>query len=763
MNDIPQGSSSYENGPPAKRGVAPAGDLVATSGGRPMLAGPSPFAPPATQDVIRGGFDASTLYHAFRRRWPLALGMGLLAGVLGSGILWYLFPESATAYRYYKVSSSMPGIIDRNMGVDTRDYDIYRQTQVVLIESPQVLSSALEVGQLKDLHFFDGVDEADKVLYLQKQLDVSFQKGSEILEIRLSGATTADELKKIVDAVGAAYQREVQYKEDLDRKKPRDILAESYADLDRDIKRKTDAYFDMIEEVGSPSLYGPAGDPELLAMRHELMDLGKKIQSDQEKLLEAQLNFEMAKRSLEDPAVLEQRIDMAVQSDLKYQSLEQRALAYELQIEDLKASQGNRASSQSKQLQKMANQYRQQMNTLREEMSQAMKERARREPDPQVKQLTMQMMLTRGVMLQQINAAREKQQAILEELRERGKVDPELVAREGEIESLKGVQSSIAERIEHWDIELRQDPRIQPYGLADTAEGINESQRYLIAGVGGLGLLGLTVFGISYLEFRNRKLNGPDQVDEGLGIRVLGVLPSLSSRRALNPNHPVVAQLTESVDSIRTALMHESTTKRRQIVLVTSPSTLEGRTTVSSQLAASLARAGRRTLLIDGDLRHPALHTLFDKPLEDGLCEVLRAECEVSDVVRPTHAEGLWVLTAGYCDADAIHALATDQVQPIFEKLRAEFDFIVIDGAPVLGLSDSLLFGQHCDGAILSVLRDHTSLPKIQQSAELLRNVGIRLLGTVVNGMSGSVDRRITALQSVTNKRERKQLENIEA
>jgi Mrp family chromosome partitioning ATPase len=110
-----------------------------------------------------------------------------------------------------------------------------------------------------------------------------------------------------------------------------------------------------------------------------------------------------------------------------------------------------------------------------------------------------------------------------------------------------------------------------------------------------------------------------------------------------------------------------------------------------------------------------------------------------------------------------VHALATDQVQPIVEKLRSEYDFIIIDGAPVLGLSDSLLFGQHCDGAILSVLRDHTTLPKIHQSAELLRRVGIRLIGAVINGMPSANDRRITALQSVTAKSERKQLENIEA
>jgi capsular exopolysaccharide synthesis family protein len=245
------------------------------------------------------------------------------------------------------------------------------------------------------------------------------------------------------------------------------------------------------------------------------------------------------------------------------------------------------------------------------------------------------------------------------------------------------------------------------------------------------------------MEFQNRHLDAPTQVDEGLGIRVIGTLPPLSGRRVAYEGDPVVACLMESVDSIRTTLMHDAAAKDRRVVLVTSATTLEGRTTVASQLAASLARAGRRTLLIDGDLRHPALHALFDLPLEDGLCEVLRTEAELDEAVRPTHAEGLWLLAAGLCDMDAIHAMANDQLQPIFEKLRGEFDFIIVDGAPVLGLPDSLIIGQNCDAAILAVLRDSSQVPKIYQAAEQLKAVGVRLVGAVVNGVRAKADTRV--------------------
>jgi Mrp family chromosome partitioning ATPase len=104
---------------------------------------------------------------------------------------------------------------------------------------------------------------------------------------------------------------------------------------------------------------------------------------------------------------------------------------------------------------------------------------------------------------------------------------------------------------------------------------------------------------------------------------------------------------------------------------------------------------------------------------------------------------------------DAIHALATEQMQPVFDKLRAEYDFVIIDGAPILGMSDALIFGQYSDGAILSVRRDHSQMPKINHAADLLRGVGIRIIGAVVNGVQTKADDRIVQMRLIAPKSER--------
>src|SRR5207247_1833903 len=138
-----------------------------------------------------------------------------------------------------------------------------------------------------------------------------------------------------------------------------------------------------------------------------------------------------------------------------------------------------------------------------------------------------------------------------------------------------------------------------------------------------------------------------------------------------------------------------------------------GKTSLASQLAASLARAWRKTLLVDGDLRNPAAHRLFDLPLEPGLSEVLRGEVNVTDAVKPTSLSRLWLMSAGHWDAHAVQALAQDGVGTMFEQLKEQYDFIVVDSCPVLPVADSLLLAQHVDGVIFSILRDVSRMPSV--------------------------------------------------
>jgi capsular exopolysaccharide synthesis family protein len=531
-----------------------------------------------------------------------------------------------------------------------------------------------------------------------------------------------------------------------------DMVERSLQNLQAEIKRKSEDYIDIAKGMNRNTAE-QARDPETDLLIRDIADTQSKIQTLTSGLFQLQTDYMVAKGELSDPALFEIQAEEALKTDQKYLYWKYQLDQAEIMAAQTPASAkgGSRSSSNARQL----DQARRQVDQYSADFKKKMIHDLQNKPNVPLQQLTQRFKTNYASMQQQLAMNTKTLEAKKKDLQNRNARSVDLETRGEELKQLQKIANDMNEKLESLDIERQVPAQIRQVQPAVPTKNINTTQHYAIAALGGMAGFGLTCLGIAYMEFRNRKLNGPEDMDEGLGIRVVGILPTLSSRKALDPLHPIVAQLTDSIDGVRTILMHDSTSKRRQVVLVTSAATMEGRTTVASQLAASLARAGRRTLLIDGDLRRPALHALFDAPLEDGLCEVLRAEVDVADVIRPTHAEGLWLLTAGYCDVDAIHALATEQMQPVFDKLRTEYDFIIIDGAPVLGMSDALIFGQYSDGAIVSVRRDYSQMPKINHSIELLRGVGIRIIGAVVNGVQAKADSRIVQMRLFAPKSER--------
>lgn len=720
-------------------------------------------------DVLKGGLNGSWFYHSLRRRWILALSMSTLLCGIVAALLYTLLPETFTAEAQYKIASTPMTLIDSASANQTTNYEIFQNTQVAQILSPYTLQNALRNRVVNELPMFNGVD--DEVAWLGENLSVRFPNKGEILTISMSGAFPEADLKKVVEAVSRSYYDGAVSQEKAQRRKPLEVLQGTLGNFESVIRNKMDDYQALASDAGTSDAYQGGFDPETKFLLSEVDELQKRKAILLSKISEATMRFRIFEQQINDPAYQDQLVDDALQQDPNIAQMQSEVMGLEMQIRSLQTTVRGGTSAAIRRLESNRDQLSQQIAQMREQMRGQIAGQRSNEPNPLLKAESTSFQITSGMINREIQESNARLEEIKEELLLKVTKNTDLMLRLSEIEQLRGIEQAIAKRIQNIKIELDAPDRIVAIGaqrigsaaLAETKHSRNQVARLALSGLGGLGAFGLTCFGIGFMEFLNRRLNSADQLDEGLGIRVIGTLPSLSGRKALNPKHPIVAQLSESIDSVRTALMHESTLKRRQVVLVTSPGMLDGRTTVASQLAASLARAGRRTLLVDGDLRHPALHNLFNTPLEDGMCELLRAEAEVTDVIRPTEAEGLWVMTAGFCDSDATQALATDQVEPIFEKLRADYDFIIIDGAPVIGVPDSLLFGQHCDCAILSVLRDHTTVPSIYKATETLRSVGIRMIGSVVNGIRCKTDSRVTHLQQVTPKSEQRRLETTEA
>ncbi len=304
----------------------------------------------------------------------------------------------------------------------------------------------------------------------------------------------------------------------------------------------------------------------------------------------------------------------------------------------------------------------------------------------------------------------------------------------------KGLEK-VSAAIDTLNIELPAPPRVKKWEEVQTVAPDETSRKMKMAGMGGLGAFGAIVLLVSFLEWRARRLDSADDVVQGLGLELMGTLPAAPRRLGGRWTGSAEADaahwqssLAESVDSARTLLLRAAGAGSMKVVMVTSATSGEGKTSLAAHLAASLARAGHKTLLLDGDLRKPTTHLIFDMEIGPGFSEVLRGEADLAAAVRPTKSTGLSLLPAGLADDEAIQQLARGPVAEIMARLKQEYEFIVVDSAPVLPVADSLLLAQHADGVLLSLFHEVSRLPQVYAAYQRLHLLRARVLGVVMNG-----------------------------
>ncbi|HUG81631.1 MAG TPA: polysaccharide biosynthesis tyrosine autokinase, partial [Bryobacterales bacterium] len=175
------------------------------------------------------------------------------------------------------------------------------------------------------------------------------------------------------------------------------------------------------------------------------------------------------------------------------------------------------------------------------------------------------------------------------------------------------------------------------------------------------------------------------------------------------------------------------------ILAVTSPSPLEGKTTVASNLAISLAQIGKKTLLIDGDLRRPRAHRIFDLDNDLGLTSLLAGEggpqmSDLNKTIRATSIPGLSVMPGGPPQAVTAHGIFSKRLPMLLDVLRRQYAVILIDTPPVMYVTDSRVVAQLADATVLVVRAGQTSRVAAHAAEQRLVSDGARLLGVVLNG-----------------------------
>ena len=264
----------------------------------------------------------------------------------------------------------------------------------------------------------------------------------------------------------------------------------------------------------------------------------------------------------------------------------------------------------------------------------------------------------------------------------------------------------------------------------------------------------LPAVAVAFWDARAKRINNCRRRIEGLRLSVIGSVPLIPARVIRRLGSPSKryqtwhVRLTESVDGIAARVLRKAETEQCRVIMVSSAAGGEGKTTLATQLAMSLARAGRRTVLVDFDLRRPAFDEVFGLPLEPGVCEVLRQQNAVSAFVHQT-ADNLAVVTAGRWDRSALASLSNGAAAAMFKQLREDYDFVVVDTSPILPVADARFVSQHVDSVVLSVFRDISEAPKIQAACEILAAFGVHTVEAVVTGPNDNMYGRHMGYESM--------------
>ena len=266
----------------------------------------------------------------------------------------------------------------------------------------------------------------------------------------------------------------------------------------------------------------------------------------------------------------------------------------------------------------------------------------------------------------------------------------------------------------------------------------------------GIGLILL-------IEFLDRSIKTPDEVERVLGLPVLAVIPSIdeagrgygygysarrkSSRKTtdgqgmpieLLPHLRPRLAISEAYRALRTAMLL-STADELRVIAVTSAEGGEGKTTTAANLAVVMAQLGRRVLLVDADLRKPRQHKVFRAPNRVGLVNYLTTGAEIEESFLRTEIPGLHLTPSGPTPPNPAELLSSARMQEFLRQVTAGFDFVIVDTPPVLAVTDSTVLGTLVDGVLITLRAHKIAREDAKACRNRLLQAGVKVLGTVFN------------------------------
>jgi capsular exopolysaccharide synthesis family protein len=677
------------------------------------------------------GISAQFLLNTLRHWWKIVLPAGLLLAMAASAVVVHFFQRQYEAVAWLRIDEK-PTHLAFDSTHEERPQG-FANTQVELLRSPPVLQSVAR--EADTAAFLQIVSPRDPLLWLTKGLSVKSVGQSELY--KLSIMTPEPKLSaQIVNSVLDSYFK-------LRSQDENERLGLVIKLLEEEQQRRAGevaAMRESVQALGANAAADPGDNRSLPAeagRRQPLAELQVRlINAEVERqVLEAKIKAAEESETSPEAGVSDRTVDQAVEADAEVAKLKTLLAGKRSKLHEIAARSANGDRNPLyRQLQAEIAEEEQKLQQLCRDLGQ--KVRADLAASADKKQAGERTRLRAD--LEAHRAAEELLRQRYESLDE-GQL--EAAAKRAELARAEKAFELIADRVAKLRTEQRAPGRVS---LLERAEiPLNPVEMYPLRPITLVSLLGLllpALLAVAWERF-TRRIHDPECLEQRSDLAVLAEVPRLPPRtvpRDSLPRHfeQQLRMVEESIDALATSLLLGKECGEIRVLAVTSAMPSEGKTSVASRLAVSLARAsGEPTLLVDGDLRSPDIHRVFDVREEPGLAEVLAGRCSPEQAIITDGNEHVHLLPAGRLAGNPHSLLGAGKLESLLQELGGRYRHIVLDTPPVLAAGEALVLAKAAGACLICAKHGASRMSQVEKARERLESVGCRLAGIVLNGV----------------------------
>ena len=692
-------------------------------------------------EAVESRLTPALVLQAMRQWWKAALPAALLLIVAGSAFVLLTFEPQYEAVAWLRIDERPTYVAFETRNEERWTYFV--NTQRELLHSPLVLLPVVRQADVAALPELQG--QVDPVLWMGKKLAMKSVGDSELFKLSIA-TPHRDSSARLVNAVLDSYFTLRNGEENSRGERVISLLEEERQRRAEEVAQLRASVQSLVKQSGGViAANGTTGpDPAQAA----LVDL-------QNRLVSAEVEAETLKarlRAAEELAAAprnsstEPISDAAVEQNPEVRRLLDALTAKQTKLADIKlrSALGDQDPAH-RQLREEIGRDEQAIQRMRAESRRQLPAAAGavgggRRPADEVAVLRSEL----DGRVQAARFLRERYEKQVRELKQADRDPLAAAAQRGALERAERTLEVITERLTRLRTEQRAPGRVSLMQRAEPPLEPLEAKpvkRLALVWLGGL----LLPFGAAVAwERLVRRVTSAESLEQELQLPILAEVPRLSvppcavRRQSVGCSGLELELFEESVDTLRSSLFLSEEYRDLKWLAVTSAVSGEGKSSVSAQLAVSLARAtGGPILLIDGDMRAPDVHSLFGTRLEPGLAETLTGQCPLDEAIVTTINEAVHVLPAGKLTTNPHRLLGKRTMPSLLAELGARYRHVIIDTPPVLAAGEALAMAQAAEVCILCTMYSRSRISQAIKARQRLEGVNVQVAGVVLSGVSG--------------------------